>query len=203
MPKVVLFDADGVLTIPEEFFSVVYAHSHGLDEGPFKEFFKTEWTDFVTGKRDVKDHIRDNPQLWQWDGTPDKLLEYWCKIEDIRNDEMIQLVDKIREAGTPCYLATEQEKHRGAYMKNVMFKDLFDGYYVTAEIGFKKSDPRFFEVIIEDLSERHNSIKPKDVLFFDDSQSKVDSAIKVGINGHLFVGIDDFRERLVDENILR
>ena len=75
MNKVILFDADGVLTVPEEFFSVVYARSHGLDDEPFEDFFKTEWADFVTGRRDIKDHIRTNPQLWQWKGTPDELMD--------------------------------------------------------------------------------------------------------------------------------
>ena len=196
MNKAILFDADGVLTLPEEMFSVVYAKSHGLDPMPFEYFFKTEWQDFVLGKRDLKEHIRTNNDLWQWDGSPDKLLEYWFKTEDIQNEEMIELIKKVRQSGTPCYLATEQEKYRGDYMRNVMFKDLFDGYFVTAELGLKKSDPKFFTRIIELLNGYGLGAQPSDVLFFDDSQSKVDVAKSVGINAHLFTGVQEFKEVL-------
>ena len=202
MNKIILFDADGVLTIPEEFFSVVYARSHGLDAEPFEDFFKNEWEDFVTGRRDIKEHINDNPKLWQWNGSPDELLDYWCKIEDIRNEEMLGLVKTIRASGTPCYLATEQEKYRGEYMKNVMFKGLFDGHFVTSELGFKKNNPHFFEKILKTLNENLGPVEPKDVLFFDDSQSKVDSAVAMGIDGHLFDGVDGFKRVLTQENIL-
>lgn len=196
MVKAILFDADGVLTLPEEMFSIMYSKSHGLDPMPFENFFKTEWQDFVMGNRDLKEHIRNNPSLWQWDGTPEELLELWFKSEDIRNNEMIDLVERVRNSGTPCYLATEQEKYRGEYMKNVMFKDLFDGYFVTAELGLKKSDLRFFDKIIEILNKNGLNVKANEVLFFDDSQSKVDAARTIGINAHLFTGVQKFKEVL-------
>lgn len=202
MKKIILFDADGVLTVPEEVFSVVYSRSHGLSLEPFKQFFKTEWADFVTGKRDLKKHIQDNPDFWQWPGTPDELLRYWFKSEDIRNNEMIDLVKQIRQSGTRCYLATEQEHYRGKYIQNVMFKDLFDGYFITANIGVKKSDPTFFEKIIEQIQKPNVIIKPSDIIFFDDSQSKVDSARKAGIDACLFEGVDKFKQKLTEENVL-
>lgn len=196
MQKIILFDADGVLTIPEELFSVVYARSHGLDPMPFEMFFKSQWHDFVTGKRDLKEHIKSNPDLWQWPGKPEELIEYWCKIEDIRNQEMVNLVRIIRKGGLSCYLATEQERYRGEYMKNVMFKDLFDGYFVSAEIGYKKSDPTFFEIILQLLRADHSELVPGDVIFFDDSQSKVDAALTAGLDAQLFEGIHTVTEKL-------
>ena len=42
MTKCILFDTDGVLTLPEEVFSVVYARSHALDPEPFEEFFRNK-----------------------------------------------------------------------------------------------------------------------------------------------------------------
>jgi len=60
MQKVILFDADGVLTLPEEFFSQVYAHSRGLDPESFDEFFKTKWRPIVTGQKDLKEAIQEN-----------------------------------------------------------------------------------------------------------------------------------------------
>jgi len=186
----VLFDADGVLTLPEEVFSVVYARSRGLDTEPFEQFFRNDWKSIVTGKKDLKESIAENPGLWQWDGGVDELLDYWFKTEDVRNEELIAVIRELKEKGVPCYLATEQEKYRGQYMKNVMFGDLFDGYFVTAELGVSKTEPEFFEAIINELKAKYPAIEPKDITFFDDSQSKVDTANSVGINGQLFTGVE-------------
>ena len=148
--KAILFDADGVLTLPEEMFSVMYSKSRGLDPEPFENFFKTEWQDFVIGNRDlkrifVKIQISGNGTIRQ------RLLEFWFKSEDIRNDEMIELVEQIRQSSTPCYLATEQEKYRGEYMKNVMFKDHFDEYFVTADLGPKRAILDFSKKLLKYL----------------------------------------------------
>lgn len=194
----VLFDADGVLTLPEEYFSVVYARSHGLDNAPFEHFFRDEWRDFVTGKRDLKQSITDNPALWQWDGDASSLLEYWFKSEDVRNDALIALIGELGEQGLACYLATEQEKYRAAYMKDVMFKGLFKDQFVTCDIGFKKSEPAFYEEIIRRLQIEQPSIAPGEVVFFDDSQDKVDIARSVGINAQLYTSVDHVKEVLLD-----
>lgn len=40
--KAILFDADGVLTLPEEVFTTMYTKSRGLDPEPFENLFKTK-----------------------------------------------------------------------------------------------------------------------------------------------------------------
>lgn len=172
--------------------------SHGLDEEPFEHFFKTEWRDFVTGKRDLKKAIASNPELWQWDGDAESLLDYWFKTEDIRNDALIALIQELEQKGLACYLATEQEKYRAAYMKDVMFKGLFRDHFVTCEIGFKKSEPAFFEEIIRRLQLQIPSLTPGEVVLFDDDQPKIDTALSVGINAQLYQSVDHAKEVLSD-----
>lgn len=195
--KAVLFDADGVLTVPEEVFSLVYSKSHGLDTEPFEIFFKTEWQKIVTGKKDLKQSISENPALWQWNGTPESLLEYWFKAEDVRNEELLNLIPKIRTKGLHCYLATDQEYYRGEYMKQVMFKDLFDGFFISADLGVVKKDPKFFELIVKELKNVDPTIQAGNILFFDDSQSKVDSAKSVGLVAHLYTGTQQVKSLLL------
>lgn len=194
----VLFDADGVLTLPEEVFSVVYARSHGLDNEPFEKFFKNQWRDFVTGKRDLKQAITNNPGLWQWGGDADTLLDYWCKTEDVRNEPLLALIQELSQQGLACYLATEQEKYRAAYMKDVMFKGLFKDHFVTCDIGFKKNEPAFFKEVIRRLQIQAPSLTPGEIVFFDDDQPKVDTARSVGINAQLYRGVVHVKEILSD-----
>lgn len=96
-------------------------------------------------------------------------MKFWFETEDVRNDELLELVNKLKAKGIPCYLATEQEKYRGEYMQNVMFKDAFDGYFISANLGVTKTNPKFFEMIIEQLQQKHPELAPQDITFFDDS----------------------------------
>lgn len=196
MKKILLFDADGVLTLPEEIFSVVYARSRGLDLEQFRQFFRQEWKDIVTGKRDLKESIASHPELWRWSGTVEELLAYWFEHQDVRNDSLLKLIGQLRSQGTPCYLATEQEKYRGNYMREVMFKDVFDGYFITAELGVSKTEPAFFQMILDNIGRRYSDIPASNVIFFDDSQDKIDTATTVGIDARLYTGIDQVQELL-------
>ncbi|HUB93142.1 MAG TPA: HAD family hydrolase [Verrucomicrobiae bacterium] len=196
-PEIVLFDADGVLILPEEIFSKAYSRSRGLALEPFEQFFRNDWKPIVTGKADLKESIAANPELWQWPGTIDDLLTYWFEVEDVRNEELMELVRELKKQGIQCYLATEQEKYRGDYMRDVMFKDLFDGYYITAELGVSKTEPKFFQMIIDDLEHRNPGVRPENIVFFDDSQSKVDTAHSVGIDAHLYTDVEQVRRCLL------
>lgn len=189
--KTILFDLDGVLTVPEEVFSVVYSRSRGLDTEPFTRFFQTEWADFVTGKRDLKEYISQNPELWHWGGTADELLELWFRTEDVRNDALLETIRQLRSRGVRCYVATEQEKYRTQYVREVMFPDEFDGVFSTAEIGYRKTDEKFFLEVLNTLV-----LDAEDVIFFDDSMSKVAAADKVGLDARLFTSEDQVRQLL-------
>ena len=195
-PRVILFDADGVLTLPEEVFSVVYARSHGFDVEPFEQFFRNDWQEIVTGKKDLKESIAENQELWRWDKSTEELLKFWFETEDVRNEELLELVSKLRAKGILCYLATDQEKYRGQYMKNVMFKDLFGEYFISADLGVTKTNPKFFEMIVEKLQQKYPELLPEDITFFDDSQPKVDTACSVGVRGQLYTDIKQIKELL-------
>lgn len=189
--KAILFDVDGVLTVPQEVFSVIYSRSHGLDVEPFSQFFSSEWIDFVIGKRDLKQHISDNPSFWHWDGTPDELLTLWFEMEDVRNEELLRVIKKLRATGRSCYIVTEQEKYRTEYIRSKMFAGMFDGVFSTAEIGYRKTDKQFYEYVLDEIG-----TAPSEVLFFDDSESKVRVAASLGIDARLYREVGQVRKLL-------
>lgn len=198
MIKAVLFDVDGVLALPKDIFSIVYTKSHGLNPEPFEKFFINEWTEFILGKRDLKQHIKENPEFWKWDGTADTLLDYWFTSEDIKNDELIAIVQQLRGNGIKCYIATEQEKYRTEYMENVMFKDKFDGIFSTCDLGLRKTETEFYAEILKKLKRDLAGIKPNEVVFFDDSDTKVQTALLAGIDARLYTSINQVRSLKVN-----
>ncbi len=188
--KVVLFDADGVLTVHKESFSALYAREKKIEYSAFRAFFQGEFQQALVGKADLKALVQKHEDLWRTDGDVDGLLDRWFKVEDTRNEPLLQKVAELRRAGIPCYLATNQEKYRGSHITNSMFKDEFDGYFVSAEVGSKKPSREFFLAVIDAITAKHPSVNPADILFIDDSPEHVEGAVAVGINAHLYKSID-------------
>ncbi len=196
--KAILFDADGVLTLPEEFFSQVYARSRGLNSQPFENFFKEQFPAARIGKADLKQLIEANPELWQWQGTVDELLELWFNTEDVRNEPLLKVIQDIRKKGTPCYVATNQEKYRGQYIKNIMFKDAFDGFFISAELQAEKPNQEFYEKTLAKLQQNIPGIQAGEVMFFDNSKTNVKAASSAGLLSYEYHELQDVESKIHD-----
>lgn len=191
--RATLFDADGVLTLAEEFFSQTYARSRGMDPKSFDQFFKEQFPAARLGRADLKELIAKNQDIWQWDGQLDDLLAQWFKSEDVRNQPLLDYIQTVRAKGIPCYVATNQEKYRGEYIKSVMFAGQFDGYFISADMGTAKPEPSFFRAIIESLQAQDSTLKAENIAFFDDTQNHVDAAASLGLAASLYTSLDDVK----------
>lgn len=191
--KVVLFDVDGVLTTHGETFSSRYARERGVDYAPFRTFFQGEFQKALVGQADLKQLIAQHEDVWQTGGDIDGLLQRWFTSEDVRNEPLLQEVAKLRQAGMPCYLATNQEKYRGEYITNTMFKGEFDGYFVSGVVGYKKPSHEFFIAAASAIAENHPGVEPQDILFIDDSPEHIGGAREVGLNAHLYERVSQVR----------
>ncbi len=189
--KAILFDTDGVLALPEANFSKIYAESRGLDIAPFGDFFKGVFSEAKLGNADLKELIKANKDIWHFEGDIDNLLQEWFDSENIKNEQLLGSIQELRESGVKCYLATSQEKYRADYLKNVMFKDVLDGFFMSCDLGVDKNDPDFFKAVLDRLD-----LKPQEVYFFDDSQGNVGVAKSVGIKSFLYTGIENFKKDL-------
>lgn len=189
--RAVLFDVDGVLTLTDQFFSQAYARSRGMDHRDFESFFKEQFPAARVGRADLKDLIAAPNHVWQWDGEPDELLEQWFKTEDVPDEALLAYIQEIRARNIPCYVATNQERYRGEYLRNVMLAGRFDGYYISADLGTEKPEPGFFRAILDDLLAA--GIDAGSVAFFDDTQANVDAALGAGLRAHRYTSIEDVR----------
>ncbi|MDB5165985.1 MAG: hypothetical protein JWM37_57 [Candidatus Saccharibacteria bacterium] len=168
----------------------MYARELGTDYHQFRSFFQGVFQDALVGKADLKELISEHEDLWHADGNVDALLARWFSTEDARNEPMLALVASLRSSGTPCYLATNQEKYRGEYIRDVMFKDEFNAYFVSAFIGSKKPSPEYFRAVLAEISARQPGIQPSDILFLDDSPEHIEGAKEVGLDAHLFTSTE-------------
>lgn len=195
--RIVLFDVDGVLIIPLKMFSVQYCEKYGIDLNKLEQFYLTkEFQDSGLGKFDLKDAIRIHNDKWQWSGEPDELLRLWFEGENHPNEKLLKIVQELRENGFPVYIATQQEKYRAKYLKDVVFDNKVDGMFVSHELGVGKHTPDFWDMVLSSLTKSHPDVKPSDIAYFDDKQSLVDLARSKGIDAYLYTKLEDVETAL-------
>ncbi|WP_313777832.1 HAD-IA family hydrolase [Flagellimonas meishanensis] len=67
------------------------------------------------------------------------------------------------------------------------FKDVFEGFYLSHEIGMRKPDIEIFQFVLD-----QNRLHPAETLFVDDTKENTDAAANLGIKTwHLKVGAEE------------
>jgi len=102
----------------------------------------------------------------------------------------VELVKNLREQGVCVVIVTQQEKYRTAYLKQNVFSDMYDDFFVSCELGLHKDSKDFWDEVLKRL----DVSLPGEVLYFDDKQSLVTLAKSVGIDAHLYQSVEQVKK---------
>ena len=192
MPHALIFDADGVVVIGER-AGDVFARDHGITRAMTRPFFQGEFLECLIGKADLKQVLPPHLAAWGWTGTVDEYLDVWFTFERSVDENLLSEIDALRASGTPCYLATNQERHRTAYLRDQMeLGSRFDGIFSSAAIGHRKPQHQFFAHITSTLGPS----VPSDLIFFDDVPANVEGARAAGWQAHLYSNLQTLQTAL-------
>jgi putative hydrolase of the HAD superfamily len=72
------------------------------------------------------------------------------------------------------------------------FADAFDGMFSSAHIGYIKHDTRFFQAVLRVLQD----ISADEILFWDDTPGKVETARSAGLQAEVYHDFADFTEKM-------
>lgn len=187
--KVLLLDADGVTLKKEEYFSERFAREYSIPVEDVVPFFKNEFRLCQQGKLDVKEVLAEYLPKWGWEKTVEDFLDYWFTSDTHPDEDIFAVVAKIRESGNKCYLVSDQEKYRAQYIReHLKFDERLDGCFFSHEFGFSKSEPEFFQMVLEKLG-----VEPSDVVYLDDDEKNVGVAKALGVDARLYSGIGDLK----------
>lgn len=191
MIKAVIFDADGVL-INKGMFSEYLSREHNLDIEKLTTFFTGPFRKALTGKADLKKILKPHLKTWGWKESVDEFMKYWFTTGHEVDEELVEYIKDLRKKGIKCYLATNQEKYRIAYMlKNMGFDKIFDKVYTSTHLGHRKPDLKFFSKMMSDLNFEKN-----EVIFWDDTVENVEAAREFGIKAEIYKDFKDFRNKM-------
>lgn len=192
MMTTILFDVDGVLVHgyhakPE--FQKCWDEDLEADFNIKRSDFKNLFIhgpflhQVLIGKKSLSDALQEVLPRIGYHDNPQHLIDYWMKRDANVNHELIAYVEALSKCpGIKLFVATNQEHVRANYlMEEVGFKKYFAGIFYAARLGALKPDMRFFKKI-----ERLHPEPKEEIIFFDDNQDVVRSAIKFGWEAHQF-----------------
>ena len=190
MSKMLVLDQDGVVIFQEKYFSKKYSEASGIPWEVILEFFNNEFKLTLVGKVSIKKVLPKYLKKWGWKGSLKSFLKYWFESERTLDTRLLNYVTRLRKTGKRVCLSSVNEKERESYIWNTLkLKNYFDKAYLSYELGCTKSDPKFFQKIIQDFK-----IKPQDIDYWDDDPKNVEVAKSVGINAKVYTSFEDFKK---------
>jgi HAD superfamily hydrolase (TIGR01509 family) len=195
--KVALFDVDGVLILPPKLFSNIYCEKYGVNLENLLPFYASkEFKDCSIGKLDLTEAITIHDDKWHWEGNPAELIDQWLKAENFPNQQLLKIVEELRRQNVKVYIVTQQEKYRAAFLRDIVFKDKFDGFFVSCDFGLHKDTAEFWQEVLIKLKKDVENLEPADIVYFDDKQKLVDVASSQGVKAYLYTRLQDATQRL-------
>jgi len=195
MIKIILFDCDGLVIKRDKYFSLRLAETgKNLDMKKIRDFFKNRFLFCETGQADLKEELERRIKDWGFDGSLEELLDFWFSGEADTDKQMLNYIEGLRQKGSKCYLATNNEKHRVNYLLDrvVGLGKHFDGCFASCDLGYLKDQKEFWEGVSK-ISGNDNL---SEVLVWDDDIKNVESAKAFGYNAELYSDFDGFKNKM-------
>jgi HAD superfamily hydrolase (TIGR01509 family) len=202
-PKVILFDCDGVLIrYPHDFIAQLEQNGMVYAREVLRRF-NTEADEAIAAGNieGVNGILKPHLEELGWKESAERFLDeqllYTKKYVD---EKLIASIQKLRQQGTRCCLATNQNLYRAKFiLDDLDFKHQFDDFYISSDVGFRKTETGFWNHVLGDLGEKALVSNGWEVVYFDDKQENIDSASIAGIQSFLFTNIIQFER---DMNML-
>lgn len=195
MITTMLFDIDGVI-ITGELWSKKLARTHGIHEEVLAPFFQGPFQACLIGQADLKEELARYLPRWGWTQSVEAFLDYWFRQEHTINEQLLQVVQQLRQRGIKCYLATQQERYRTTYfLREMSFPQQFDGMFSSVDLGYMKNNPAFFETVLRKI----DCSCPDEVLFWDDTPANVATARSVGMRAEVYSDFVSFLLKIQEE----
>ncbi len=171
--RAVLWDADGVLQhSPDGWLAAL----HDVGGPGFAEALWEAEQPALRGEVRLRDALEQVLARWPSAtvGTED-LLRFWERAWP--DTDAMALVDEVRASGVTCALATNQQDHRRAWMRDTTrMDDHFDRVFYSTELRLAKPDPAYFRHILAELG-----VPAAETAFVDDSAANVEAARSLGV----------------------
>ncbi len=183
-----IFDCFGVISTP-----VLYKwyNKNRLEQGYVDEKLPELFKNFDLGKLSEDDVV---DYFLRYEGVHSTKEEIKAEIDSYVNVDMIlsKAILALKNQGFRTMLLSNANAaffERKIYVDYPDFKNLFDRIIISSEVGMTKPDKEIYQFALEEIGSL-----PGETLLVDDSQTNIDGAANMGMNGYLYTDRDSFFE---------
>jgi len=187
MLKAILWDIDGVIIRHNDYFSnQLERENYYQPREIINEFRCTNLnTNCDADKLDVLEVIK--PFLtrigWQ-DSSNEYFLRQYEYEEKYLNFALLAEIQKVRQQGIQCFIASNQNYFRKAHLiKKMKINSNFDGAFFSCDLKAVKTENGYWEILLKELN--LSGFEPDEMLFLDDLPVNLEQAKKFGVRGVL------------------
>ncbi|HYX02042.1 MAG TPA: HAD-IA family hydrolase [Reyranella sp.] len=196
---VLVLDIDGVVSLAQPgsaqpWFATLQA-DWGFDHDEMaRDFFQGEFQEVLRGRLDLYAALH---AYLETKGLADRLeqfVDYWFEKDAVIDREVLTQADAWRRrTGGRCFIASNQEHHRIAYLRDTVgLGRHFDELIYSAALGVCKPDRVFFTT----AQARMGLQAAQSILFVDDAAANVDAARACGWRAMLYRGPESLARAL-------
>ena len=193
-----LFDLGGVLI---ELGENPFPPSWLKDDTHFKlsDWFKSESAQqFEKGLISAEDFAQAMKRDLSLSQSLDEIIQEFTQWPIGHFSGNHDLLNTLQENYTLAVLSNTNELHWPRVLNEFEIPKYSQHIYSSHILKMAKPSPDIYEYVLEDLN-----ASPETVIFFDDNQDNIQSAINVGIQGHLVKGPEELRNKLEELGLLK
>lgn len=131
-------------------------------------------------------------------GVTSEEVQKWLFSKREPNQELLDLLERLKPEIKIAVLNNGLRSLFRGFIEKYNLEDRFDLLMNSAEEGIKKPDPEIYQRAVQRLA-----VTPENCLLVDDDQNNIDGAIAIGMEGILFLGIEDLEKGLTKRGILQ
>lgn len=197
--KAIGFDWGGVLNgLPGKYFGQKVAEVLGISQDQYLEAY------FHHNKKVNRGEVTWE-ELWSLVlaeiGQPDKVQEVMNISRDFNkaelNQNVLDLVDKIRGSGYKVGLLSNNTLEKAAEMRENGLDKHFDAFHISAETSYVKPEPQAFQNFANDLG-----VELTELVYIDDSDKSLSTSKDCGFTPILYESYDQLISELAKLGIL-
>ena len=111
----------------------------------------------------------------------------WARLDP----RMLDLLDELSASGVRLALLSNAPLIQAEAFDELAWTDRFEHVFVSSRIGLVKPDPAIYAHAVAAMG-----ADPGDVTFVDDREANVEGAVRAGLRGVVFRGVDQLRRDL-------
>jgi len=196
---VLVLDIDGVASLAQPgsaqpWFATLRA-DWGFDHDEIaRDFFQGEFMEVLRGRLDLYVALHAYLETKDLADRLEQFVDYWFEKDAVIDREVLTQADAWRRrTGGRCFIASNQEHHRIAYLRDTVgLGRHFDELIYSAALGVCKPDRVFFTT----AQARMGLQAAQSILFVDDAAANVDAARACGWRAMLYRGPESLARAL-------